>query len=232
MQHTFPDRVTGIIRVDGIQPDAMVSAQVAELTARAHRRLETETEGSFPEIQAWRRAYSTMGLKPTQYRSASEALLRRLRKNGSLPELHPLIDLCNAASVAYAVPVAVFDLDYVAGDLEVRQACGDETYIAFSGETETPNPDEVIFADEDDSAHARRWANRQSRKSAVSAETKRALIVMEALHEGGAVDVDQLTNELSAMIANTFEVPGQTELLLHPGAIFASENAGGSGRVG
>ncbi len=232
MQHTFPERVTGIIEVDGIQPSVAVAPYVAELTARALARLERETEGNLPEIQAWRRAYSTMGLKPTQYRCAAEALLRRLRKEGSLPQLHPLIDLCNAASVAYAAPVAVFDLNHVAGDLEVRQAQGDETYIAFSGDTETPDPDEVIFADEDSYAHARRWANRQSRKSAVSAETTRALIITEALHEGGAEDVAKLMDKLSGMIVGTFGIAGRTELLLTPDAIYHSENAGTYSRVG
>ncbi len=171
MQHTFPDRTTGIFELDGIRSDADAEAAVAELTGRALKRLEAETERAFPEIQAWRRAYSTMGLKPTQYRCASEALLRRLRKDGALPKLHPLIDLCNAASVAYAIPVAVFDLDHITGDLMVRQASGDETYLAFSGDVETPDHDEVILADNEGNAHARRWANRQSRKSAVSAKT-------------------------------------------------------------
>lgn len=49
-----------------------------------------------------------MGLEPTRCRCASEALLRRLRKDGSLPRIHPLVDLCNAISVAFAVPVAAF----------------------------------------------------------------------------------------------------------------------------
>lgn len=232
MQHTFPERVTGIIEVDGLQPNVAVAPHVAELTARALARLDRETEGNLPEIQAWRRAYTTMGLKPTQYRCASEALLRRLRKERSLPQLHPLIDLCNATSVAYAVPVAVFDLDHVAGDLEVRQAKGNETYIAFSGDIETPEPDEVIFADEESYAHARRWANRQSRKSAVSAETTRALIITEALHEGGAEDVAKLMDELSGLIVGTFGITGRTELLLTPDAIYASENARSESRVG
>ena len=61
-----------------------------------------------------------MGLKPTQYRCAAESLLRRLRTQGSLPRLHPLVDLCNAISVAYAIPVAVFDVSKLTGDLEVR----------------------------------------------------------------------------------------------------------------
>ena len=63
-----------------------------------------------------------MGLKPTQYRCASESLLRRFRKDGSLPRLHPLVDLCNAVSLAFAIPVAVLDLSAVTGPLEVRYA--------------------------------------------------------------------------------------------------------------
>ena len=231
MQHTFPERVTGIIELDGIRPDAAVAAEVANLTARALKRLEAAPEGSFPEIRAWRRAYSTMGLKPTQYRCASEALLRRLRKEGSLPELHPLIDLCNAASVAYAVPVAVFDLQHVAGELEVRQARGVETYLAFSGETETPDPDEIIFADEGGYAHARRWANRQSRKSAVSAKTTRALIVAEALHESGSADMKKLITELSGMIAERFGIDRRTALLASPDDVYDSELLGASDHV-
>src|SRR5438132_10564816 len=104
-----------------------------------------------------------MGLKPTQYRCAAESLLRRLRKEGSLPRIHPLIDFCNAVSLAFATPVAVFDIAEIAGGIEVRHAAGDETYLAFSGETEHPAAGEVIFADDAGQAHARRWTNRQSR---------------------------------------------------------------------
>ena len=124
-----------------------------------------------------------MGLKPTQYRCAAESLLRRFRKEGSLPRLHPLVDLCNAVSLAFAVPVAVLDADQVAWPLEVRYASGDEDYLTFGGEVEHPAPGEVIFADQAGQAHARRWTNRQSGRSAVSPATSTVLIVAEALHE-------------------------------------------------
>ena len=68
---------------------------------------------------------------------ASEALLRRFRKDGSLPWIHPLVDVCNAVSLAYAIPIAVFDLDQVTGNLTVRHATGTETYATFAGDTET-----------------------------------------------------------------------------------------------
>ena len=232
MQDTFPGRVTGIVELNDTKPYAPVTDSVTEFTRRALQRLGAGTESAFPEIQAWRRAYATMGLKPTQYRCASEALLRRLRKDGALPSLHPLVDLCNAASLAYAVPVAVFDLDHVAGDLTVRQARGDETYIAFSGQKETPDPGEVIFADDKSCAHARRWANRQSRTSAVSEGTKRALIVAEALHETGSADMETLANELSTSVARAFDVTCKPTLLLTPGAIYSSNDTEGARNVG
>jgi DNA/RNA-binding domain of Phe-tRNA-synthetase-like protein len=51
----------------------------------------------FPEIRAWRRAFTRMGFKPTQYRYASEALLRRFRKDGALPGLPVTAVLSQAA---------------------------------------------------------------------------------------------------------------------------------------
>jgi DNA/RNA-binding domain of Phe-tRNA-synthetase-like protein len=158
----FPELVPGVVSAAGITSDAAVEAQIEKFTAIAQSRLAKSSEGELPEINAWRRAFSRMGLKPTQYRCAAEALLRRLRKENSLPRIHPLIDLCNAVSLAFAVPVAAFDVTRIDGDLEVRHAAGNETYLTFSGETENPEANEVIFADGAGRAHARRWTNRQS----------------------------------------------------------------------
>ena len=118
----FPQLVAGVMLVDRISADASVAVPVAELGAVAAGRLATASEGEFPEVRAWRRAFSRMGLRPTQYRCAAEALQRRYRKEGSLPSLHPLIDLCNAASLAFAIPVAVFDVARISGNLEVRHS--------------------------------------------------------------------------------------------------------------
>src|SRR5690606_26069171 len=123
----FPELVPGVMAVDGIRPDVDVEPLIAKYEAIARERLADTTESGLPEIQAWRRAFSKMGLKPTQYRCASEALLRRFRKEDSLPRLHPLIDLCNAISLAFAIPIAVFDTARVSDELVVRHATGDET---------------------------------------------------------------------------------------------------------
>jgi DNA/RNA-binding domain of Phe-tRNA-synthetase-like protein len=197
----FPELVAGTLFTEGIGKAVDKDVDVAERLGRfcdiASGRLVSNTEGEFPEIQAWRRAFSRMGLKPTQYRCASESLLRRFRKEGSLPAIHPLIDICNAVSLAFAIPIAVFDIAEVAEYLEVRYATGAETYLTFSGEIEHPEPREVIFADAANRAHARRWTNRQSRYSAVQGSTDTVLIVAEGLHSSAATDVPQLLSALA-----------------------------------
>jgi hypothetical protein len=69
-------------------------------------------------LSAWAEAHAV----PLRLRVAAAAL----RKEGALPRIHPLIDLCNAISMAFAIPVAVLDVAASPGDLQVRHAEGSE----------------------------------------------------------------------------------------------------------
>jgi DNA/RNA-binding domain of Phe-tRNA-synthetase-like protein len=240
----FPALVPGVLYADGIptspaaangptspaaasSPTSPTSPTATDrYAAIAKTRLAAvATEGELPEIQAWRRAFAQLGLKPTQYRCASESLLRRFRKEGSLPALHPLVDLCNAISMAYAIPVAVLDAAQITGSLEVRYATGDEEYLTFAGDIEHPAPGEVIFADQAGQAHARRWTNRQSGRSAVRPTTSTALIVAEALHGSASQDVPDLIATLAAELKTLKALNPQTAILTAATPRFTPEPA-------
>ena len=201
VRRDFPQLGVGVAAVADVDRLVADPRRLTRYTALADDRLAAMAEGEFPEIQAWRRAFSRMGLKPTQYRCAAEALLRRYKKDRSLPPLHPLVDLCNALSLGFAIPVAVIDRDRVAWPLAVRPADGDETYLSFGGAVETPKPGEIVFADADRRVHARRWTNRQSAWSAMSSGTTGALIVAEALHAGADDAIARLLAALDGEIA-------------------------------
>jgi DNA/RNA-binding domain of Phe-tRNA-synthetase-like protein len=209
----YPELVPGVLRVDGVSAGVDTAALAAPFLAQARARLADRTESELPEVGAWRRVFARMGLKPTQYRCASEALLRRLRQEGSLPELHPLVDLANAVSVAFAIPVAVLDLDRVAGGLEVRFADGTERYQTFGGEVESPALGEVVFRDDEGWAHARRWTNRQSGRSAVRPETSRVMIVTEGVHPTAVTDVPRLVEVLSAAVQEAWQATPRSAIL-------------------
>ena len=223
----FPELAAGAAFAVGIDASARVTDRVAHWYAVADARLAGTSAPELPEIRAWRRAFTRMGLKPTQYRCASESLLRRYTKERALPAIHPLVDLCNAISLAYAVPVAVLDAHRITSPLRVGYADGTERYLAFSGETEHPYPGEVIFADAAGNAHARRWTNRQSALSAVHPDTTTVLIVAEAMHESGSHDIRGLIATVEAELAATWPATStKTAILSAPRPRFDSGTAG------
>ncbi|MFU8854853.1 B3/4 domain-containing protein [Micromonospora sp. SL1-18] len=222
----FPELVCGVLHATGVTPTVDVGPLLARHADTARARLAAGPEGGLPEIQAWRRAFARMGLAPTRYRCAAESLLRRFRRDGALPRLHPLVDVGNALSLGYAVPVAVLDAERIVGDLAVRPASGEETYLTLgSGEDECPEPGEVIFADSAGRAHSRRWTHRQSGWSAVRDDTTEVLVVIEALHDGAAETVPRMLAELSAALEDVWRTPVRTALLTVEAPVFSVARA-------
>ncbi|HEX6082347.1 MAG TPA: phenylalanine--tRNA ligase beta subunit-related protein [Methylomirabilota bacterium] len=209
----FPQLVPGVLVLSNVDARADVTALLPPWHARARERLAAAPESQLPEISAWRRAYAQMGLKPTQYRSAAEALLRRFRRENDLPRVHPLVDVCNALSLAFALPIAAFDIAGIKSHLEVRPAEGGEEHVGFGGEVEHAEPGEVIFADANRHAHARRWTFRQSRLSTVGADSRRVLVVAEGLHATAGADVPALLDALATTVAGVGGAPRHRTVL-------------------
>jgi DNA/RNA-binding domain of Phe-tRNA-synthetase-like protein len=114
----FPSIRGGILFVRGLQSGLAASDLAREYALEQERvktRLGDSSLADLPSIAAWRRAFSTFGVKPTQYRSAAESLLRRLTKKGDIPSINRYVDLGNMVSIRHALPVAVIDAAGIAG---------------------------------------------------------------------------------------------------------------------
>ncbi|MER8542268.1 phenylalanine--tRNA ligase beta subunit-related protein [Mesorhizobium sp. M1334] len=66
-------------------------------------------------LRAWAVAYEAFGTKANRTPCSAAALLKRVRKDGSLPRISPLVDAYNAVSVLYGVPIGGEDLDLYQG---------------------------------------------------------------------------------------------------------------------
>ncbi|MGH3011730.1 MAG: B3/B4 domain-containing protein [Gaiellaceae bacterium] len=206
----YPTIVGGLVHARGVAngptPPGLADAYRAE-QARALERIGEQPLGTVPSLAAWRRAFSAFGVEPTRYRSAAEALLRRLTKHGEIPSVSLLVDLGNLVSVRYGLPVAVLDLAGIAGGITVRFAEGSEEYTDLGATTvEHPGPGEVVFVDEAGVVHARRWCWRQSAQSATRPATREALIAVEGLHETAAQEVSAALADLERLLAE--QAPG------------------------
>ena len=201
----FPSIVGGVIYGSGVRngpaPGSLADAFAVEQHAVLTRIGQTPLS-ELPSIAAWRRTFAAFGVEPTRYRSAAEALLRRLAKQGALPSLSLLVDLGNLVSIRYGLPVAMFDQGDVAGGTTVRFASGSERFTDLGTETvDNPVPGEVVFVDDAGLVSARRWCWRQSAQSATRDETREILVTVEGLHEAARGDVEAATADLLALLA-------------------------------
>ena len=200
----YPRTRGAIIHARGVQGGASPSdllALYARDQAATQERIGERALGDLPSIAAWRRCFSGFGVRPTQYRSAVEALLRRLTKQGDIPSINRLVDIGNLVSIRNELPVAVFDTRDLSLSVTVRFARGDERFTGL-GERKVQHPPqgEVVFADSGDLVIARRWCWRQSAESAARPDTSDALITCEAQHEEGAAAVAQALQDLLGLL--------------------------------
>ncbi|MDP9482602.1 MAG: phenylalanine--tRNA ligase beta subunit-related protein [Chloroflexota bacterium] len=200
----FPGIVAGVIHATGVtngRPAPGLAEAFSATQAAVREQIGATPLSEIPALAAWRRAFRSFGVDPTQYRSAAEGLLRRLIKQGELPAIGTLVDLANLVSIRHALPVAVFDLQTMSGGAVVRFARGDEPWADLgSSTTERPAPGEVIFVDGSDVVVARRWCWRQSASSAARDDTTEILVTVEGHHEGAAGDVGDALDDLERLL--------------------------------
>ena len=200
----YPALVAGAIVARGLSngpaSDALRSLYLEEQRA-VKARIGATPLSELPSLSAWRRAISAFGVSPTKYRSAAEALLRRLTKKGDIPGINTLVDIGNLVSIRYRLPVAIFDTRAIAAPITVHYADGSEHFMDLGSDTIVqPEPGEVIFSDEKRMVVARRWCWRQSATSASSASTSDAVITVEAHHETGRGDIEKALADLTALL--------------------------------
>ncbi len=200
-----PELVAGVVWADGLtnrdsSDEGDRSLAGAEMLTR--RRFETVPAiAKSDSIAAWRQVYSRFGVKPNRYPCAAEALIRRVVESGALPRINAIVDICNAASLSYGIPVAPFDIDTGGGDWTVCFANGTETFLPIGSVQADPVPaGEVIYVDEDGAARSRRWNWRQADNGKVSLATTSLLITTEAVHASAREAVEGVLAHLEEWI--------------------------------
>jgi DNA/RNA-binding domain of Phe-tRNA-synthetase-like protein len=216
----FPTIRAGVVHATGLanRPSSpqLLDEYRAEQSA-VLARLDGRPIADLASVAAWRRTFTRFGTKPTQYRNAAEALLRRLTKQGDVPSISTLVDIGNLVSIRYAMPVAVIDLAGIDRGVTVRFADGTERFTDLgSADHVAPDPGEVVFVDRSDVVAARRWCWRQSAQSGTSPTTTEALVVVEGHHEAATADVEAAAADLVELLAAHLPGSAATVRLLSP----------------
>lgn len=218
----YPTIIGGVILArdigNGPTPEGLRERYQQEQQATL-ARLGNTPLSQIESLNAWRKAFRGFGVDPTQYRSAAEALLRRLTKKGDIPSVNMLVDLGNLVSIRYALPVAVIDSREISGGITVHFASGEERYTTLGQSAEgRPEPGEVVFTDQTGLVYARRWCWRQSEQSAAQPDTTQAIITIEGHHAQARQDIQAALEDLQELLGTYTQGNWQAGILdaTHP----------------
>jgi DNA/RNA-binding domain of Phe-tRNA-synthetase-like protein len=99
-----------------------------------------------PKILATRAGYKALGKDPARYRGSAEALLRRILSGKGFPQINSVVDIVNLVSVESRLPIGLYDLAHVKGDIVFRAGRAGETYRGI-GKYDLNLEDLAVFAD-------------------------------------------------------------------------------------
>jgi DNA/RNA-binding domain of Phe-tRNA-synthetase-like protein len=176
-----PDFAVLAIRVSRVRNGPPAPESEAWLR-RAEAAAQANGTAVHPHVAAWQEAYRAFGAKPQRTPSSVETLTGRARK-GALPRVNWLVDLYNAVSVEYVLPVGGEDAARFAGDLRLLRAAGDERFDTTrdgAAIVEQPAAGEVVWADAV-GVTCRRWNWRQGTRTRLTEHSTDALFLLERL---------------------------------------------------
>jgi tyrosyl-tRNA synthetase len=171
----FPAYCIGLVVADNV-PNARDAAATGTRLREAERALCARADGRslarLPAMAVWHEAFTRAGINPSRHKTSVEALAARVLKGDALPSINPAVDLANAASLTYLVPIGAHDLDRLSGDLEVGPLREDLPFAPLGGgASETVARGEYAYADGVE-VRTRRWVWRQNDHSKVTGESR------------------------------------------------------------
>ncbi|MBA8870014.1 DNA/RNA-binding domain of Phe-tRNA-synthetase-like protein [Pantoea agglomerans] len=165
---------TPIIRPE-VASDALKSA--------CQQVLNDDAAWADAHLAAWAEVFKAFGAKAKRTPCSAEALRKRVLRDGALPAIDPVVDLYNAISVRYALPVGGENIAAYAGEPRLVIADGSERFDTVKeGEVvyESPEPGEVIWRD-DQGVTCRRWNWRQGVRTRLDASAQQMWFILESL---------------------------------------------------
>lgn len=153
------------------------------LAQACQQMLNDDVPWADAHLSDWDEVFKAFGAKPKRTPCSAAALRKRVLKDGSLPSLDPVVDIYNAVSIRYAIPVGGENLSAYSGAPRLTLADGSEPFDTFKeGQpvVEYPDAGEVIWRD-DLGVTCRRWNWRQGVRTRLDSRAQSMWFILESL---------------------------------------------------
>lgn len=155
-------------------------------------------------IIPYREAFQKLDINPNKFMCSVEAMFTRISKGKSIPNINPLVDLNNAISLKYTLPMGTHDLSLSDEDIEMRYAKEGDTFVPMgSEEVETPDNGEVVYA-VGNNVRTRRWTWRQSNEGKIDDKTSYVFFPIDGFKGINDDKVNEAIKELENVLKENF----------------------------
>ncbi len=182
----------------------------AALAQACQQMLNDDVPWAENHLAAWDEVFKAFGAKPKRTPCSASALRKRVMRDGSLPPLDPVVDIYNAISIRYAIPVGGENLAAYSGAPRLTLADGSEPFDTVKeGEpvVENPEPGEVIWRD-DLGITCRRWNWRQGLRTRLDSQAQSMWFILESLPSMPLAALQEAGDELVSNLQKL--MPGAT----------------------
>jgi DNA/RNA-binding domain of Phe-tRNA-synthetase-like protein len=181
-----------------VEANETSSALEEELRACEQRILSLPDPRSVlesPAILATRSGYKSLGKDPARYRGSAEALIRRVIAGKGLPRIHAIVDIINIVSVESRLPIGLYDLAHVQGNITFRAGRAGESYKGI-GKYDLNLEGLPLFADE---LGPHGSATSDSERTMVTPATRHVLAIFVSF--AGTENLDRYVERMSSLLA-------------------------------
>lgn len=146
------------------------------------------------KILATRAGYKALGKDPARYRGSAEALLRRILSGKGFPQINTVVDIINLVSIESRLPIGLYDLAHVKGDILFRAGRSGETYKGI-GKYDLNLEGLPVFCDE---AGPHGSPTSDSERTMVTSATNHVAAILVSF--GGTEGLESATERMSGLL--------------------------------
>ena len=203
----LPELCFGVVLVKGInnKKEYPSIGEILNAGQAAATRFSDHAIKEDSLILPYREAFRALGINPNKFMSSIEAMYTRVSKGQSLPSINPIVDLGNALSLKYVLPIGAHDLRQMDGDIEVRFSTEGDLFIPFGeAQAEKIPLDELIYT-VGHKVRTRRWIWRQSELGKITGESRDIFFPIDGFSCSNLRAILEARDELAALAARVLK---------------------------
>ncbi|MEI0748692.1 B3/4 domain-containing protein [Brachyspira pulli] len=213
---TLNDMCVAVIVAKGIDNSKKIdeiSSMLKDSITNAEKEFENIKVKESEYIKCYREAFQKLNINPNKFMCSIEALLTRISKKKGMPEINAVVDLVNAVSIKYKLPMGAHDLDSMKEDFYIRYSVNGDIFLPF-GETNTEEVDnnELVYVTSND-VRTRRWIWRQSEHGKIIETSSNIIFPIDAFIGINDDKAIKARDELSELLSQFFNCEIKTGLI-------------------